>query len=157
EPRFGRRDVAYFVLVPGPKPRYALLANAYWDNVRETSWTDDVFVIPDPISKLPDLLPSHVKRLGIAGLRFFPWLAYVAIQSVLPGIHIEDATQLIMNIAKVKSPLEVDVMRKCTSITDAGGRAFLSGVREGANERVIQADMDRARLLAGADAVAFPT
>jgi len=157
EPRFGRRDVAYFIIVPGPNPHYIMLANAYWDNVQEATWTNEVFVTPDPMTKLPEFLPSHIKRLGVAGLKFLPWLAYRAIQSALPAVQVEDATQLMMNIAKVKSSLEVEVMRKCTSITDAGGQAFLSGVREGAIEHAIKADMERAMLLAGADGVAFPT
>lgn len=157
EPRFGRRDVAFFVLVPGEKPRYTLLANAHWDNPQERTWTDDVVMIRDPETKLAELLPASIKRLGIAGFKFFPWLAYAAIQSAFPAIHIEDTTNLLMGVAMVKSPQEIEVMRQCTSITDAGGHAFLAGVREGANERAVQADMERAMMLAGADALAFPT
>jgi Xaa-Pro aminopeptidase len=157
EPRFGLSDVAFFVLVPGEQPRYALLAHAYWDSPQERTWTDDVLVMRHPGTRLAEFLPPSIKRLGIAGFRFFPAPVYADLRAALPSARIEDATALLMDLAKVKSPREIEVMRRCTRITDAGGRAFLAGVREGAVEREIQIEIERAMLLEGADGLAFPT
>src|SRR6185369_11637204 len=70
EPRFGQRDVTAFVLVPGK--RYALVLYAYWDLPDLRTWTEDVHLTRDLGATLRELLPSWVRRIGIAGYAFFP-------------------------------------------------------------------------------------
>src|SRR6185312_4474965 len=70
EPRFGQRDVAAFVLVPGQ--RYALVLYAYWDLPSLNTWTSDVHLTRDLGATLVSLLPASVRRLGVAGYAFFP-------------------------------------------------------------------------------------
>jgi Xaa-Pro aminopeptidase len=108
EPRFGLRDVAFFVLVPGERPRHALLAHAYWDNPGDATWVEDVLVMRDPGTRLVEFLPSSIERLGIAGYRFFPAPVYADLRAALPGARIEDATALLMDVAKAKSPRETE-------------------------------------------------
>jgi Xaa-Pro aminopeptidase len=56
-----------------------------------------------------------------------------------------------MEIDKVKSSKEIEVIRRCMAITDAGGQAFLASIRAGANEREIKLEVERAIMLAGSD------
>jgi Xaa-Pro aminopeptidase len=98
EPRFGLHDVAFFVLVPGQA--YTLLSNAFWDDPASLTWTDDVRVTSAFGPALADLLPGEVRRLGIAGLGFFPAPVFLA----LPAVEVVDATPLLKRVAQIKSP-----------------------------------------------------
>ncbi|MSS73463.1 MAG: aminopeptidase P family protein [Candidatus Latescibacteria bacterium] len=155
EPCLGLHDVAFFGVVPGRRPSRTLLTNAFWDRPQERAWADEVLITGDFGAKLIGLLPGSVRRIGIAGYRFFPAPVYAALRSAFPEARIEDATGLLMEIARVKSPEEIEVIRRCATITDAGGRAFLEGVREGAGEREIQAGVERSMMLAGADGLVY--
>lgn len=157
EPRFGLNDVAYFVLVPGTRPTYALLGNAYWDKPATLTWTDHVLVTSNFAQELCTLLPSSAKRVGVAGYNFFPAPVSNALQSAFPNTRFEDATELLKHVAKIKSPAELELVRLAAQISDNGGREFIEGVREGENERALQSKVERAMIAAGADGLAFPT
>lgn len=156
EPSFGLHDVAFFVLAGSPARR-TVLANAFWDLPETRACADEVLVTSDFASMLAQRLPSSVRRLGIAGLSFFPAPVYAALRTAFPHLEIEDATRLVKEVACVKSPGEVEVMRRSARMTEAGGRAFLDGVEAGADERELQWAVERAMLAAGADRLAFPT
>jgi Xaa-Pro aminopeptidase len=157
ESSFGLHDVAFFVIAPKASPRYSLLTNAFWDMPEQETWTDDVFITNDFGTKLAELLPSSTQRLGIAGYPFFPLQVYTVLHAALPAACFEDATLLLKDVAKIKSPQEIEIMRQVARISEAGGRAFLDSVREGANERLLVAEVERAMLEAGADGLSFPT
>ncbi len=150
EPRFGQRDVAAFVLVPGN--RYALVLYAYWDLPELQTWTDDVHLTRDLGASLSDLLPATARRVGVAGYSFFPAPLVVA----LADRTLVDATPLLQEVARVKSSTEMALLREATRQTDAGVRAFLSGVIAGAEERELASTVQSAIVMAGADRLAFP-
>jgi Xaa-Pro aminopeptidase len=155
EPCLGLHDVAFFVLIPGGHPKCTLLTNAFWDNPQERTWVDEVIITSDFGARLVELLPGSARRIGVAGYKFFPAPVYTAIRAALPDAHIEDASHMLMKVARVKSSAEIEIVRRCVAITDAGGRTFLNSVREGANEREIQAALEQAMIMAGADALAY--
>jgi Xaa-Pro aminopeptidase len=157
EPCLGLHDVAFFTVVPAGCPRYALLTNAFWDDPHARTWVDEVLVTSEFGAKLAECLPGSVRQIGIAGYRFFPAPVYRALQAAFPEARIEDATRLLLEVAKVKSPEEIQVIRRCVDMTDVGGCAFLASVREGAGEREIKAEVERAMVLAGADGLWFNT
>jgi Xaa-Pro aminopeptidase len=128
-----------------------LLTNAFWDNPAGLTWVDDVVITSDFGSRLLEFLPESAKRIGIAGYKFFPTPVYTALHAARPNAHFEDATDLLMDVAKVKSSAEVAAIQRCVEMTDAGGRAFLLSVREGATEREIKVEVERAIMLAGSD------
>jgi Xaa-Pro aminopeptidase len=150
EPRFGQRDVAAFVLVPGQ--RYALVLYAYWDVPDLQTWTPDVNITRDLGAALLELLPRSARRVGIAGHDFFP--APVAL--LLAERTLVDATPLLMQVARIKSDAEVALLREATRQTDAGVRALLSGLTPGTDERDLAMDVQAAIVKAGADRLAFP-
>ena len=157
EPRFGQRDVAIAAIVPGDRPR--LFAYAYWDHPAAHTWIDDVVVEPDLAvlaSRLAEAIPSSARRVGIAGHAFFPMAFASAIKRSRPDTELVDASRLLMDIGRVKSSAEIEVLRECARITDAGVRAFLSGVRAGADTREVAIDVERAMVIAGGERLAFP-
>lgn len=151
ESSLGLHDVAFLVIVPGGHPRYALLTNAFWDHPKEHTWVEDVIITNSFGNRLVELLPANLRRLGIAGYNFFPTPAYKALRTAFPALEIEDATRVVMEIAKVKSDEEVEVIRRCVQMTDEGGRAFLESIREGANEHEVKAEIERAIMRAGSE------
>ena len=155
EPGLGLHDVAFFVVAPGSPAVHALLTNAFWDYPQKRTWVDQVIVTSDFGTALAECLPAGAHRIGIAGFRFFPTPVYQALQTAFPKARMEDATRLLMQIAKIKSTEEIAVMRQCVEITDAGGQAFLEGVREGAAEREIQIEVESAIARAGADGLSY--
>jgi Xaa-Pro aminopeptidase len=150
EPRFGQRDVAAFVLVPGK--RYALALYAYWDLPDLQTWTEDVHLTRDMGTTLSELLPKSARRVGVAGYSFFP----APVAAALQDHTLSDATSLLMEVARVKSTAEVALVREATRQTDAGVRALLDGLAPGADERDIAMSVQSAILKAGADRLAFP-
>jgi Xaa-Pro aminopeptidase len=157
EPCLGLHDVAFFLVLPGAQPRSALLTNAFWDNPQTTTWIEEVLITSDFGVKLAECLPDSVRRIGIAGYRFFPAPVYRALQAAFPEACVEDATQLLLDVAKVKSPEEIEVLRRCVDMTDVGGQAFLASVQEGISDREVKAEVERAIMLAGADGLWFNT
>jgi Xaa-Pro aminopeptidase len=157
ETSMGLHDVTFFVISPKGPPRYTLLTNAYWDMPKERTWTEDVIVTSDFGTKLAELLPSSTKRVGIAGYKFFPLPVYTALHAALPAASWEDATELLKEVAKIKSPQEIEIMREVARLSEVGAKTFLDGISEGANERLIVEDVERAMQKAGAQGLSFPT
>lgn len=151
ESSLGLHDVSFFVIAPGSEPAYALLTNAFWDHPAERTWVQDVIITNQFGNRLPELLPRSARRIGIAGYNFFPAPVLLALQSALPDTEFVDATHLVMESAIVKSDEEVEAIRRCVKMTDAGGRAFLENVRAGVNEREVKAEIERAIMRAGSE------
>jgi len=155
EPRLGLHDVAYVLVAPASHPRYALLTNAFWDQPAERTWIDETIITADFAGKLAALLPRSARRVGIAGYNWLPAPVLLSLTAAFSTVHFEDATRLLWDVAAVKSPAEIAVMRECCRITDAGGEAFLRAARAGVSERQVRAEIERAILLAGADGLAY--
>jgi len=157
EPRFGPKDVAVVILIPGGKATF--IAYAYWDEIRAMPWLDEVNVKADLLSigKLAaERLPQGAKRVGVAGYALFPAIFAWAIANTRPAAGLEDATGLLMNLAVIKSATEIEILRECAAMTDAAVTAFLERAREGTEEREVAIAAELAMLRAGADRLAFP-
>ena len=106
EPRFGQRDVAAFVLLPGK--RYALVLYAYWDLADLHTWTPDVHITRDLGATLRELLPTSARRIGVAGYSFFP----APVASALADRMLVDATSLLLEVDDGDAaPPRQDVLR----------------------------------------------
>ena len=157
EPRFGPKDVAVVVLIPGGSATF--IGYAYWDEIRAMPWLDEVIVKADLLAigrLIAERLPRGAKRVGIAGHMLFPAIFASAIAEARREARLEDATGLLMNLAVIKSASEIEILRDCAAMTDSGVSAFLAGAREGADEREIGLAVETAMVRAGADRVAFP-
>lgn len=150
-------DVAFVVLIPGTSARQTLVTNAYWDDVQEATWIDDVVVTREHAKTISDRLPQSCKRVGIVGYTFFPAPIFNALALSRSGTTFEDATELVQGIAKIKSPAEIELVRRAAELADAGARRFAESMVVGTSERAIQEAVDHAMMDAGADGLAFRT
>lgn len=157
EPRFGPREVGLVVLVPGG--RATLITYGYWDEIAALSWIDEQLVKPDldAIARLlAERIPKDAARVGVAGYPLLPAKFAAAIADARPNVRLEDATVFLVSQAVIKSAAEVVILREVARMTDAGVDAFLTGVREAAEEREIALAVEAAMSRAGADRPAFP-
>jgi Xaa-Pro aminopeptidase len=157
EPRFGPREVALVVLVPGG--RATLITYGYWDEIAPLPWIDEQIVKPDldAIGRmLAERIPEHAARVGIAGYPLLPAKFAAAIASARPNARLEDATTFLLSQAVIKSAAEVEILRQTAGMTDAGVEAFLAGASEGAEETEIALAVEAAMSRAGADRQSFP-
>ena len=155
EPDLGLHDVAYFLLIPGGKPDAVLVTNGFWDDPAARTWVEDVVISYKFERSLPELLPRSASRIGVVGYDYLPAPVYLGLKAALPRCEIVDATRLVLEVAQIKSPAEVEVIRRCMSIGDHAGRAFLEGVHEGAAERSLQIAVGQALMQAGADGIYY--
>jgi Xaa-Pro dipeptidase len=67
-----------------------------------------------------------------------------------------DATNLIGNLKLIKSPTEIDYVRKAAAMLDQGMETCCSSITAGKSERVISADVHHTLLAAGSDIPSSP-
>jgi Xaa-Pro dipeptidase len=95
-------------------------------------------------------LTPQVRRIGIekwsAGL---PHGLAETLAGGMPGVEWLDISGLIDSLRRVKSPREQALMREAAKISDAGMAAAIDAVRDGAHERDLAAECQRAMIQAG--------
>jgi Xaa-Pro aminopeptidase len=158
ETRHGIHDWSAFLLDPG-SGRCALLSNVSWEPLSAMSWVGEISLTSlDRAGRvIAEWMPCGVRDIGIAGFNAFPAPLYRALEMSFPGVRLHDASQLTLEVRQIKSPAEVQVLRKCAAISDAGARAFLEDLQEGRSEREILVAVESALKLAGSDEVSFTT
>ena len=77
------------------------------------------------------------------------------IRARLAGAAWQDASGLVDAIRLVKSPLEVDYMRRAARAADAGTLAAIEAIRDGATDHAVAAECHRGMILAGSEYPGF--
>ncbi|MBM3776307.1 MAG: aminopeptidase P family protein, partial [Acidobacteria bacterium] len=159
ETRHGIHDWTVLILDLDPVRPPRLVTNVSWEPLAQMSWVEDARLsgLDQLGGAIADWLRPGVKLLGVAGFPFLPAPVYRALAERLPQARIEDASGLLFEVRRVKSPAEVAALRKASEISDAGGSAFLAGAREGRSEREILVEVESALKLNGSDEVSFTT
>src|SRR5262249_15532034 len=113
-------------------------------------WTPDV-VGPDALADAV-LDPSgglDIRgRVGLAGGREMPYPIYAGLSQAL---SLEPADDLIDEIARQKTPADLERVRRASAAADAGFEAFRAAARVGIREYEIVAEVEYAMRLAGAE------
>ena len=141
----------------------ALLIGDEWDleRARDKTWISDVRVTSDLARDTVEALRSRPLgrgKVGIAGgegygysaLEAFPSNVYGAIKEAFPTVQMDSASQLVDSIRAIRSPREIEVLRKASRISDIGAEAFYATVREGISERELWTEIWYAMESAGA-------
>jgi Xaa-Pro aminopeptidase len=81
--------------------------------------------------------------------------AFRQVSERVPGLAIEDQTQLLPRMRSVKSPAELALMRRAVEATAAGYDAILRLIRSGLTEADIEVALDQAYRARGASGVAY--
>jgi Xaa-Pro dipeptidase len=117
-------------------------------------WTDEASVQPAAqLRVMLEDLGAHRQRLGIETNAYGLSHAHgKAVDEALKGFcALEDASGLINGLRAVKSPAELNCVRKAGDLADEALEAGLNEIRAGADEAAILAAMQGAVLAAGGD------
>lgn len=155
EPWLAPEEWAFAIFTPGYRDEIALVSNSPWDfwdfNKAESTWVSNVIVGSRWVENIAGLLPSNVKRVGIAGWNGFPAPIYLGLVERFRAAQFEDATSVIRELRAVKSDAEIEILRQVGRLADTGGRAFIESVVPGASEREITARIDGALMRNGTE------
>jgi Xaa-Pro aminopeptidase len=158
ETRHGIHDWSALLFEP-EFGRSALLTNVSWEPVAEMTWVPDVRLTSGPKAGgvMASWTSAKVSTIGLAGYNAFPTPIYRALAEAFSGARILDVSHVLLEVRQTKSSTEIQVLRKCAEITDAGAHAFLSAAQEGQSERDILAEVESALRRAGSDETSFTT
>jgi Xaa-Pro aminopeptidase len=143
------------IVIPSDGPT-TLLTDMSWDvdRARAEAYADHVEHAPNLGAAIARLVQSHfgdTTTIGIAGYRFFPVPAYLAIREALPQAKITDASAITEALRMVKSPTEISLMRAASRISDEAMAAGLAHIRDGATEVEVAAAAEAVIRAAGAE------
>jgi Xaa-Pro dipeptidase len=78
-----------------------------------------------------------------------------SIQAKTPKVEWQDTSNLVSALRIIKSPLEMDYVRKAAKATDAGMLAAINSIHDGASDYEVSAECSRAMISAGSEHFAF--
>lgn len=119
-----------------PVDRSALSRSGWVTDVRPL----DPFRLADVVDRIRD--GGAPAKLAVSHLELLPFGMAEAIASDLPATIVESATKLMSTVRSVKSEQELDRLRHCGRITDAGWEALLSVMHPGVTEYEIVAQVE---------------
>ena len=127
--------------------RAALLVyNVNKENALEESWVEDVRAYGPPFNfqVLKDLLVDLRLEQATIGMElgadqrlWFPVLEFLALKEALPQARFVDASSLLWQLRMVKSPAEVDLIRRAGLINFRALRRTFAELSEGCTEKDI--------------------
>lgn len=125
-----------------------------------TTWIRDV--LPSTRENIPSNIGSWVKehgldgeRIGLVGETMLPWDLWSKTREALPSVTWVSATTYFLDIQKMKSELEMKLIRKVCKMTDEGMRAGVEMVTPGASEGEIIGEVHREFAKQGAHDFSF--
>jgi Xaa-Pro dipeptidase len=97
----------------------------------------------------------HGSRVGLLGDDLMPVRMYREITQALPDLALEPADDLLTAIRLIKSPRELELMRKAAQICDIGYESTFAAIRDGAKESDVCAAGIAGSMRAGADFIRY--
>ncbi len=130
----------------------ALLVDPPWDALRASkkSWIADTRGSSDFLKDLLDIVRKFKISgpVGLAGSRTMTGEIYSGIRKQVDLLSADD---MIEEIAREKTELEIEIVRNTARIADIGFTAFLKKARVGIREYELSAELEFAMYAAGAD------
>ena len=110
-----------------------------------------------------DYIVSALSELGLLNSRigmeksslFLTARLAESIQAKTPKVEWHDTSNLVSALRMVKSPLEMEYVRKAAKAADAGMLAAINATRDGASDYEVSAECSRAMILAGSEYPGF--
>jgi Xaa-Pro aminopeptidase len=161
EPWLTPEEWAFAVLTPGHGAGLSLLSNSPWDfwdfNRKESTWVADVVVGSRWVEGIATRLPAAVRRVGIVGWYGFPAPVYEGLKQRFAQATFSDATKLVYELREIKSPAEIDLLRRVGELGDLAAEALFAAATPGATEREVVARIDAALMTGGTEQLAYFT
>ncbi|WP_250502070.1 Xaa-Pro peptidase family protein [Caballeronia sp. AZ7_KS35] len=125
---------------------------------RVTTWVEDIRTYwdhEDPVEATKRAVESRSLGTARIALDKQAWYLtadrYDRLKAALPSAIFVDESRMIDELRIIKSPLELDTMRKSARIVEAALQGAIEATKEGVTERDVAAAMAFARLKAGSD------
>jgi Xaa-Pro aminopeptidase len=111
----------------------------------------------DPVPLVVDAIQeAGARRVGVVGLARLPVTAHEALVAALPLLELVDVGPAVAALRRIKSPREIDALRRACRLTDHMLDAARAGARPGVTESALAAELSSIPMAAGGD-VAFDT
>lgn len=147
----------YLVVAPDAEPIFILSmpSEAHWAKASGMPWSD-VRRSPRPIDEVVRAVAAVVGKrgtVGVSGLStLMPVQDYLQLKESLLPIEIVDATSLMQEIRKLKSPEELVGLRESAKIAEAALAGIAEPLAIGKSEREVALEVERvARSLGAGD------
>ena len=98
---------------------------------------------------------KSVRKLGVVGLRDLPAYWVDALREGLPGVEIEAADQPVLRLRAIKSPREIEKMRRAAQISGLAIKAAMDACQPGASEFQVAGLAHQVMFVLGAEGLAF--
>lgn len=155
------------IIVIPPTGDPTLIIDRVWgvDAVKARVWIDEVrpFVFTGEYGKNVGFAKLSRKvldekgvpegRIGVAGTWLMPVYLYESLKREMPKAEFVDVTVPVEKLRMIKTPREIEHMRKVASIADAGIVAGMEVVIEGVTECEVALSSQRAIMENGADSI----
>src|SRR5205814_2679045 len=82
---------------------------------------------------------------------FFSVNQYLALRERLPGVDLVDGAGVVESVRRIKSPLEIDCVRRAARYTEAGMRTAMDVIREGVTDNEVAGAAGHAIYSAGSE------
>lgn len=148
----------FFPLEPGPLTVTARMAEVA--ELLDTSLCTDVrgwagYVPEDPVDVMRRIMKEKgwlERRVGLeVPMYYLTPQQYLAIKAFLGTALVAEPTMMITDLKLVKSPKEIEYIRKAAAVADEGLKALIATAAEGKTECEIAGEMHRAMYAAGGD------
>ncbi len=125
-----------WAILTGPQTAACVL-NFDWQlpEARQVSGIDTWYGIFDPLPTIVEILQAaKPKRIAVVGLHRLPVTAYEVLKTRLPDAAFVDIGADVAALRRIKSPLEIDMLREAARITDSAFDAVRPELRPGITE-----------------------
>jgi Xaa-Pro dipeptidase len=131
----------------------------------ETCWVADVRTVwthEDQVARTLEVLAERSldrpARVGVNLSSYHLKARYAfELEDGLPGAQLVDVCAALDDLRLVKSPAEVEYLRRAAHIADLGVTAGINAIREGVIDRAVMAAIQHAVALNGGEFPAYPT
>lgn len=131
-----------------------LYISEVWDlkRAQEESWVKEIIPAPNGMLRIAGIEACKVgKRIGVVGVEQISQDKYKDLVTGLNGTKFTNEWSLVDKLAMIKTPWEVEILRKCANLADEGFLAELRAIRAGISEYELVAEIEYAMKSRGAD------
>ena len=131
-----------------------LFLSSRWDfaRARNESWIEKIEVVPERmLSAAGEEASKYGSNIGVVGTENMPHLNYDDLEKSVGDRVLSNETMLLNKVAMIKTPWELEIVRKCAALADAGFLAEIEVLYEGISAYEIIAEIEYAMRKGGAD------
>jgi Xaa-Pro aminopeptidase len=130
----------------------------------ETCWVPDVRVVwthEDQVARVLDVLDERglrdARRVGLNLMSYHLRPRYaLELRDALDGAHIVDVTAALDDLRLIKSPAEIEYLRRAAQVADIGVSAGIEAIAAGVSDCEVMAAIQHAVSSAGGEFPAYP-